>query len=67
MSYMASEIPSTALTVTTSSSTSTGLRRYHIHFREWFGSQLGEIGDFSSKNHYFAQQEEDIISIQNIS
>ena len=28
--------------------------------------QLDEIGDFSSKAHYFVQQQEDMILIQNI-
>ena len=29
--------------------------------------QLDETGDFSSKTHYFAQKQEDMISIQSIS
>ena len=31
-----------------------------------FQIQLGVIGDFSSKAHYFSQQQEDMISIRSI-
>ena len=38
ISSMVSEISSTTETMTTFSSMSTGLGRYHIDFREWFRS-----------------------------
>ena len=61
MSSMVLEIPSTTTIATTSRF---GTILYSLQGMVLI--QLDENSDFSLKTHYFAQQQEDMISIQNI-